>query len=92
MAASDMLKLVCVTCFADSPCKQAFGVWQERRPDISEEELDRASSAMGYGAVKYADLKNNRMTNYTYALAILDNGALQQAAYACPAGKCCMAV
>ena len=67
MAASDMPKLVCVTCSADSPCEQAFGVWQERRPDISEEELERASSAMGYGAVKYADLKNNRMTNYTYA-------------------------
>ncbi len=37
---------------------------KERREDISEEELDTASSAMGYGAIKYADLKNHRTTNY----------------------------
>lgn len=39
----------------------------ERRPDISEEELEEATSAMGYGAVKYADLKNNRLTNYRFS-------------------------
>ncbi len=32
--------------------------------EISAEELDNISSVMGYGAVKYADLKNNRSTNY----------------------------
>ena len=90
MAASDMPKLVCVTSFSDSARRQSSGVWQERRPDISEEELDRASSAMGYGAVKYADLKNNRMTNYTYAQARSNTGALQLAAHACPVGTCCM--
>lgn len=37
------------------------------RPDISEEELEEATSAMGYGAVKYADLKNNRLTNYRFS-------------------------
>ena len=42
---------------------------QERRPDIGEAELEEASSAMGYGAVRYADLKNNRVTNYTCAAA-----------------------
>ncbi|KAK2400959.1 Arginyl-tRNA synthetase, class Ic [Trifolium repens] len=31
----------------------------------SEEEIEKASEAIGYGAVKYADLKNNRTTNYT---------------------------
>ena len=37
---------------------------KERREDIEAEELDTASSAMGYGAIKYADLKNHRTTNY----------------------------
>ncbi|KAK2454722.1 Arginyl-tRNA synthetase, class Ic [Trifolium repens] len=31
----------------------------------SEEEIEKASEAIGYGAVKYADLKNNRTANYT---------------------------
>ncbi|GAB2300974.1 hypothetical protein Dimus_035010 [Dionaea muscipula] len=30
------------------------------------EELDQIAEAVGYGAVKYADLKNNRLTNYTF--------------------------
>ncbi len=34
---------------------------------IDEAELDAASSAMGYGAVKYADLKNSRLTNYKFS-------------------------
>ncbi len=37
------------------------------RPDISEEELEESSSTMGYGAVKYADLKSNRTTNYKFS-------------------------
>ncbi|CAN1177558.1 Arginine--tRNA ligase, chloroplastic/mitochondrial [Linum perenne] len=32
----------------------------------TEEELDQTAEAVGYGAVKYADLKNNRTTNYTF--------------------------
>ncbi|GFH18587.1 uncharacterized protein HaLaN_15417, partial [Haematococcus lacustris] len=35
---------------------------------ISEEELHTTSCIMGYGAVKYADLKNYRMTNYKFRL------------------------
>ncbi|XP_021894883.1 arginine--tRNA ligase, cytoplasmic-like [Carica papaya] len=30
------------------------------------EELEQTAEAVGYGAVKYADLKNNRLTNYTF--------------------------
>ena len=37
---------------------------RERREDIEDDELEMASSAMGYGAIKYADLKNHRTTNY----------------------------
>uniref|UniRef100_A0A0D9WD57 arginine--tRNA ligase n=1 Tax=Leersia perrieri TaxID=77586 RepID=A0A0D9WD57_9ORYZ len=35
--------------------------------DWTEEELENTSEAVGYGAVKYADLKNNRLTNYTFS-------------------------
>lgn len=38
-----------------------------RGEPISDEELEVASSAMGYGAVKYADLKNNRQSNYKFS-------------------------
>ncbi|KAF1886577.1 hypothetical protein Lal_00045810 [Lupinus albus] len=34
--------------------------------DWPEEEVDKTSEAVGYGAVKYADLKNNRLSNYTF--------------------------
>ncbi|KAK3140643.1 hypothetical protein QOZ80_5AG0403730 [Eleusine coracana subsp. coracana] len=33
----------------------------------TDEELEKTSEAVGYGAVKYADLKNNRLTNYTFS-------------------------
>ncbi|MBA0612106.1 hypothetical protein Godav_012748, partial [Gossypium davidsonii] len=32
----------------------------------TEEEIESTAEAVGYGAVKYADLKNNRLTNYTF--------------------------
>ncbi|TVU17414.1 hypothetical protein EJB05_33450, partial [Eragrostis curvula] len=35
--------------------------------DWTDEELEKTSEAVGYGAVKYADLKNNRLTNYTFS-------------------------
>eukprot|EP00877_Chromochloris_zofingiensis_P000175 jgi/Chrzof1/10158/Cz04g31040.t1 len=41
--------------------------------EISEQELKDAACAMGYGAVKYADLKNSRTTNYKFSYdAMLD--------------------
>ena len=33
---------------------------QERNADMGEEEMQTAAAAMGYGAVKYADLHQNR--------------------------------
>ena len=43
---------------------------EKGRPFVTftPEELDAAAGIMGYGAVKYADLKNNRLTNYKCAL------------------------
>jgi len=32
----------------------------------TDEELEETAEAVGYGAIKYADLKNNRLTNYTF--------------------------
>ncbi|KAK9845941.1 hypothetical protein WJX81_006549 [Elliptochloris bilobata] len=41
---------------------------EKGRPFVTftPKELDEAASIMGYGAVKYADLKNNRLTNYKF--------------------------
>ncbi|KAK2644602.1 hypothetical protein Ddye_019797 [Dipteronia dyeriana] len=33
----------------------------------TEEELEQIAKIVGYAAVKYADLKNNRLTNYTFS-------------------------
>eukprot|EP00199_Chlamydomonas_sp_CCMP681_P000318 CAMPEP_0119106360 /NCGR_PEP_ID=MMETSP1180-20130426/4070_1 /TAXON_ID=3052 ORGANISM="Chlamydomonas cf sp, Strain CCMP681" /NCGR_SAMPLE_ID=MMETSP1180 /ASSEMBLY_ACC=CAM_ASM_000741 /LENGTH=596 /DNA_ID=CAMNT_0007091677 /DNA_START=206 /DNA_END=1996 /DNA_ORIENTATION=- len=47
--------------------------WAEGGKVVDEAELEAASSAMGYGAVKYADLKNHRQTNYKFSYdAMLD--------------------
>ena len=46
---------------AKSRCEKAL---LDRRPDIDKSSLEMASSAMAYGAIKYADLKNHRSTNY----------------------------
>lgn len=34
---------------------------------MDEAELEASACAMGYGAVKYADLKNARTTNYKFS-------------------------
>jgi arginyl-tRNA synthetase len=44
---------------------------RERRIEAGEAvdpaEIEHVSCAMGYGAVKYADLKNSRLTNYKFS-------------------------
>jgi arginyl-tRNA synthetase len=60
----DVVRLVELLDEAKQRCTSTI---KERRPDISDEELDEASSAMGYGAVKYADLKGHRTTNYRFS-------------------------
>jgi arginyl-tRNA synthetase len=39
----------------------------EQVPDLSEEERQRINEAVGIGAVKYADLSQNRMTDYVFS-------------------------
>ena len=54
----------------DEAKERCKGTIKERRgDDISAEELEESSSIMGYGAIKYADLKNNRKTDYKWAAA-----------------------
>lgn len=51
----------------DEAKSKCSGTIKERR-DISDTELDKSAGIMGYAAVKYADLKNNRTTNYKFML------------------------
>ncbi|GAB4821599.1 hypothetical protein N2152v2_008645 [Parachlorella kessleri] len=60
----DVVRLVELLDEAKARCVATI---KERRPDISDEELELCSSAMGYGAVKYADLKAHRLTNYRFS-------------------------
>ncbi|OAY71455.1 Arginine--tRNA ligase, chloroplastic/mitochondrial [Ananas comosus] len=47
----------------------------------TDEELEKTSEAVGYGAVKYADLKNNRLTNYTFSFDQMLNDKGNTAVY-----------
>ncbi|KAL6006054.1 hypothetical protein ACLOJK_040099 [Asimina triloba] len=47
----------------------------------SDEELENTAEAVGYGAVKYADLKNNRLTNYTFSFDQMLNDKGNTAVY-----------
>ena len=40
---------------------------RERQPSASDGEVRRAAECMGYGAVKYADLKQNKATDYEFS-------------------------
>ena len=52
----------------DEAKAKCAGTLKDRREDIGDEELDKSAGVMGYAAVKYADLKNNRTTNYKYSI------------------------
>ncbi|KAJ6847007.1 arginine--tRNA ligase, cytoplasmic-like isoform X1 [Iris pallida] len=49
--------------------------------DWTEVELDQTAEAVGYAAVKYADLKNNRGTNYTFSFEQMLNDKGNTAVY-----------
>uniref|UniRef100_A0A1J3CAN3 arginine--tRNA ligase n=1 Tax=Noccaea caerulescens TaxID=107243 RepID=A0A1J3CAN3_NOCCA len=40
---------------------------EEKEQKWTLEELDQTAEAVGYGALKYADLKNNRLTSYAFS-------------------------
>ncbi|XP_057538321.1 arginine--tRNA ligase, chloroplastic/mitochondrial-like isoform X3 [Amaranthus tricolor] len=62
---SEVVRLVDLLDEAKNRSKQAL-VERGKAEEWSEEQLVQTAEAVGYGAVKYADLKNNRLTNYTF--------------------------
>ncbi|KAL8120085.1 hypothetical protein AgCh_017276 [Apium graveolens] len=62
---TEVVRLVDLLDEAKSRCRDAL-IERGRESEWTEEELEQTAEAVGYGAVKYADLKNNRLTNYTF--------------------------
>nr|GEX75891.1 arginine--tRNA ligase, chloroplastic/mitochondrial-like isoform X2 [Tanacetum cinerariifolium] len=62
---TEVVKLVDLLDEAKTCCKAAL-VEGGKAAEWTAEELEQTAEAVGYGAVKYADLKNNRLTNYTF--------------------------
>ncbi len=42
-------------------------ILQERNPDMAQGEREQLAQALGLGAIKYADLSNHRMSDYTFS-------------------------
>lgn len=63
--ATEVVRLVDLLDEAKNRSKAAL-IERGKAAEWTEEELEKTAEAVGYGAVKYADLKNNRLTNYTF--------------------------
>ncbi|KAM7515489.1 hypothetical protein LguiA_005072 [Lonicera macranthoides] len=63
---TEVVKLVDLLDEAKERCKAVL-VERGKADEWTAEELEQTAEAIGYGAVKYADLKNNRSTNYTFS-------------------------
>nr|TKW13549.1 hypothetical protein SEVIR_5G109100v2 [Setaria viridis] len=67
---SEVVRLVDLLDEAKSWCKEELTERLTKNGKIAgwtDDELDTTSEAIGLGAVKYADLKNNRLTDYTFS-------------------------
>ncbi|XP_024030858.1 arginine--tRNA ligase, chloroplastic/mitochondrial isoform X1 [Morus notabilis] len=62
---TEVVRLVDLLDEAKSRSKTAL-IERGKAEEWTEQELEQTAEAVGYGAVKYADLKNNRLTNYTF--------------------------
>ncbi|XP_021723521.1 arginine--tRNA ligase, cytoplasmic-like isoform X1 [Chenopodium quinoa] len=62
---TEVVRLVDLLDEAKDRSKEAL-IERGKDKEWSEEQLLQTAEAVGYGAVKYADLKNNRLTNYTF--------------------------
>ncbi|OMO58341.1 Arginine-tRNA ligase, class Ia [Corchorus olitorius] len=63
---SEVVRLVDLLDEAKTKSKEAL-IARGKDKEWTEEEIESTAEAVGYGAVKYADLKNNRLTNYTFS-------------------------
>ncbi|KAI7732738.1 hypothetical protein M8C21_005567 [Ambrosia artemisiifolia] len=77
---TEVVKLVDLLDEAKTRCKAAL-VERGKAAEWTSEELDQTAEAIGYGAVKYADLKNNRLTNYTFSFDQMLNDKGNTAVY-----------
>ncbi|MGV6137477.1 arginine--tRNA ligase [Escherichia coli] len=50
----------------DEALERARRLVAEKNPDMSADELEKLTNAVGIGAVKYADLSKNRTTDYIF--------------------------
>ncbi|KAJ7969524.1 Arginine-tRNA ligase [Quillaja saponaria] len=62
---TEVVRLVDLLDEAKTRSKAAL-IGRDKAEGWTAEELEQTVEAVGYGAVKYADLKNNRLTNYTF--------------------------
>jgi len=51
----------------DEAVARAKDVVRDKRPDFSEEQLAAVANAVGIGAVKYADLSKDRVSDYVFS-------------------------
>jgi arginyl-tRNA synthetase len=51
----------------DEACTRSLATLKERGGDFTEEEMVRMSKVIGFGAIKYFDLKQNRTTDYSFS-------------------------
>jgi arginyl-tRNA synthetase len=61
----EAVKLVDLLDEAKNRCKAVL-VERGKAAEWTSDELDQTAESIGYGAVKYADLKNNRLTEYKF--------------------------
>ena len=59
----DVVRLADLLDEAKQRCREQL----DERDSIPEIDRDRVAEVLGYGAVKYADLSNNRQSNYTFS-------------------------
>lgn len=50
----------------DEAIKKAKKIIKQKNSDLSEEKIHELSNIIGIGAIKYADLSKNRITNYIF--------------------------
>lgn len=70
----------------DEAEERAFRVVTEKNPDLAEEKRRNIASAVGIGAVVYADLSQNRTSDYVFSwdrLLALDGNTAPYLLYAC---------
>ncbi len=57
---------VSLTDVLDEAVERAGKIIAEKNPDLSADEMEKISRIIGIGSVKYAELSQNRLTNYIF--------------------------